>query len=194
MAGTTTTRRRALGGLPEAEAWVEIGEVCRAHGLDGSLLVRLHGDDPVNLIRAGSVRLDRNGCTVDLRLLGVREGGSLRDGRARVRVRLEGITSRGEAGPLSGARLSIPRSALRDLPEGEFYWRELIGLSCSTLDGKRIGRIEEIWPTPANDLLVVREGRRDVLVPAVGEILRQVDLDRGTVWIDPPEGLIEDRP
>jgi 16S rRNA processing protein RimM len=186
--------RQPKGRLHAADPWMEIGEVVRSHGLDGSLLVCLYGDDAENLTRAKSVRLRGRAGTLELRVVAVRPSGSASGGRTRARIRLEGISSSEEASGWAGSRLSIPESALRALPPGEFYWRDLIGLSCQTLDGETVGTVEELWPTAANDVLVIRHGTRSVLVPAVREILTRIDLEQGVVWIDPPPGLIEESP
>jgi 16S rRNA processing protein RimM len=186
--------RQPKGRLHAADPWMEIGEVVRSHGLDGSLLVSLYGDDAQNLTRAKSVLLRGPAGALELGVVDVRPSGRAPSGRARALVRLEGISSSEEASEWAGALLCIPESALSALPPGEFYWRDLIGLACRTLDGETVGTVEELWPTAANDVLVVRKGARSVLVPAVREILTRIDLEEGVVWIDPPPGLIEETP
>jgi 16S rRNA processing protein RimM len=181
--------------LEEREPWVEVGRVVRAHGLGGALSVTLYGDDPSNLIESGRVRLEgiegREGAE-ECRVERAEAAGFTSGGRARARLWLEGLSGRGEAEERAGACISIPESALRPLPAGEFYWRDVIGLECRALDGTLVGTVEEIWPTAASDLLVVRVGERTVLVPAAAPILDRVDIEGGTVWIDPPEGLLEE--
>ncbi len=170
---------------------VELGRIARPHGLDGGLLVVLHGDDPANLIRATELTLVG---TPGVITFGVRRSsvaGAQRDGRARVRVWLDGLTRREQAEAWSGAGVAVPETALAPLPEGEYYWRDLIGLRCRLPDGTVLGVVEEIWPTGANDVLVVREGDRTVLVPALDEVLVRVDAPRGELWIEPPAGLLD---
>ena len=180
------------------DGWVEVGLVLRPHGLRGELLISLHGDDAGNLSRADRVRLRGEPGRIDFDLLSVRATGPrVRTVRAdpRARVRLAGVETREQAKAWSGAEVRIPESALAPLPEGEYYWRDLIGLACRTLGGESLGSVEEIWSTGSNDVLVVRGSRGTLLVPALRDVLVRVELesssgtDKGVVWIDPPPGL-----
>ena len=78
------------------------------------------------------------------------------------------------------------------LPSGEYYWRDLIGLSCRTLEGRELGAIEEIWATGSNDVLVVRDGSVTHLVPTLRRVMRRVDVEEGVVWIEPIDGMLEE--
>jgi 16S rRNA processing protein RimM len=173
----------------DTQGWVEVGRVERARGLDGRLLVGLHGDDPANLLAAPEVALRGTPGRVPFRVLEARDLGS-----SRVEVRLAGLSTRELAREWAGASVSIPASSLRPLPEGEYYQRDLIGLAVRTPDGTVLGRVQEIWPTAAHDLLVVATGGEPLLVPAVEPVLTRVDLAAREIWIDPPAGLIPDRP
>lgn len=178
---------------PRSE-WVEIGRVVRPHGVRGGLNVALYGDDPANLLHASRVRLAGRAGTVELEVVSASSSGTSRDGGARARVRLAGVEDRDVAAVWAGATLSIPEASLQPLEEGEFYWRDVLGLVCRTRDGRDLGTVEEILPTPLNDVLVVREGDRTLLVPALRHVLVSVDVEAGTLWIDPPEGMLEGLP
>jgi 16S rRNA processing protein RimM len=171
--------------------WVELGRVLRAHALDGSLLVALHGEDADSLIATPRVLLRGSAGAREFETREVRPVPFARSRGARVRLRLAGIDSREQAEPWSGASLSVAAEALPALPEGEYYWRELIGLECVTLAGASLGVVEEIWPTGSNDVLVVRGDGRTTLVPALHDVLVRVDLAARKLWIDPPAGLLE---
>jgi 16S rRNA processing protein RimM len=184
----SASQRPAEGQTP----WVEVGTVARAHGLKGALLLLLHSDDPANLLAAGRLRLSGAAGDAEFALRSAEPAGAAGNGRARVRVRLEGIEGRDSAERWRGAGVGIPESALRALPEGEYYWRDLIGATCRTLGGRELGAVEEIWPTGSNDVLVVRRGEAQVLIPALHDVLVRLDLEARVLWIDPPDGLLED--
>jgi len=169
---------------------VEIGRVERARGLDGSLLVSLHGADPANLLAAAEISLRGDPGCIPFRVIRAHDRGRASSGRARVELHLAGLTSREQASGWSGASVSIARSALPSLPEGEYYAHDLIGLEVRSVDGRRLGCVQEIWPTPGHDVLVVATQAEPVLIPAVQPVLLRVDLAAGEVWIDPPAGLI----
>lgn len=188
----------ATGGGSEAgttlaatpRRWVQVGRVLRPAGRAGELLVELYGDDLSNLLDAPLLRLEGAPGEIPFRLRAAQAAGS-HAGAARARVRLAGLESPERASHWRGARVALPEDALRPLPDGEFYWRDIIGLRARLPDGREIGCVEEIWPTGASDVLVVRDGRGEVLVPAVPELLVRVDLAAGEIWLDPPVGLIE---
>lgn len=173
-------------------SWVDVGRVARPHGLRGAVLVNLHGEDPDNLLHAEQARISGKPGRREFTIRSAAAAGRLRDGRARVRVCFAGIPVREEAERWVGAAVALRESALRALPAGEYYWRELIGVECRTLESRTLGRVREIWPAPANDLLVVGDGARDILVPALRHVLVRLDRPAGVLWIDPPAGLLEE--
>jgi 16S rRNA processing protein RimM len=173
---------------------VELGRIARAHGLDGALLAVLHGEDTANLEAAAEVVLEGPPGSIPFQVLEITPSGQTMDGRPRVRLRLAGLTDREAAEVWKGARISIGEHQLLPLPEGEYYWRDLIGLACRLPDGTELGRIEEIWRTDSNDILVVRGPGGTRLIPALEELLVDVDPGAGHVTIDPPEGLVDPQP
>jgi 16S rRNA processing protein RimM len=175
----------------DRDSWVEVGDVARPHSLHGVLVVGLYGDDPANLIQSSRVLLRGGPGSIEFAVVSASPAGSHRSGRARIRLKLAGIDSREQAERWTGGRVAIPEGSLRALPDGEYYWRDILGLRCLTLGGEELGKIEEIWPTAGSDVLVVRSGSRTLLVPALRQVLARVELDRGEVWIDPPDGLLE---
>jgi 16S rRNA processing protein RimM len=78
----------------------------------------------------------------------------------------------------------VLRSQLPAPAPNEFYWADLVGLEVETLAGRRLGRVRELFETPAHDMLVV-SGERDWLIPCVlGPIVKSVDLDAGRIRVD----------
>jgi len=84
--------------------------------------------------------------------------------------------------------------ALADLPParpGEFYYYEAIGCEAFLTDGTRLGTIEEVFATGANDVWVVRDGQREVLVPVIDDVVKAMDLAARRVTIEPVPGLLD---
>ena len=76
------------------------------------------------------------------------------------------------------------RDQLPELPQGEYYWTDLIGLDVRLEDGRRLGTIDNMLATGANDVMVVR-GERERLIPFVpGQYVKEVDLAGGCVTVD----------
>ncbi len=91
-------------------------------------------------------------------------------------VQLAGVDGRDAAAALKGWEIAVPRHRLPPLPEGEYYWVDLIGLQVVTEQGEPLGEIDHLLETGANDVLVVR-GERERLIPYVrDQYVREIDL------------------
>ena len=98
-------------------------------------------------------------------------------------VRLSGIADREAAATLTGAWISVPRTALPPADEG-YYWIDLIGLRVVGIDGFEFGRVDSLMETGANDVLVVK-GEEERLIPFIRpDVVRRIDLAAGVVEVD----------
>jgi 16S rRNA processing protein RimM len=98
-------------------------------------------------------------------------------------ARLEGCEDRDQAAALRGMRIAVPRSALPAADSGEYYWCDLVGLGVENTQGESLGRIEEVFATGANDVLVVR-GERERLIPFIDSVVLKVEIERSRVLVD----------
>jgi len=174
--------------MPDAERIV-LGEVAGAHGLRGELRVRVAGDSPDHLLEVEAIWLSRRVADPEARRYAVIDRGLARAGE--VRLRLRGIDHRDQVQPLVGQLVTAPSSILPALPEGEFYWYELIGCRVESESGEVAGTVREIWETGAHDVLMVEDedGVRRLL-PTAAELMKRVDLEaRQIVVVDLP-GLL----
>jgi 16S rRNA processing protein RimM len=103
-------------------------------------------------------------------------------------LELEDIVNIDSAKALVGYKVLIPDDMLEDLTEGEYYWRDIIGLDVYTQDGKRLGRIESVFPTGSNDVYVCK-GEREMLIPAIADVIQGIDLDKNIMTVKLLEGL-----
>ena len=105
---------------------------------------------------------------------------------------LSGVDTRSRAEELAGQEVLGDRRLFPRLPPGEYYWFQLLGLSVYDVgDGSLLGHLQEILPTPGHDVYVVVQGSREVLLPAVEEVILEIDLDEGLIRVAPPQGLLE---
>ena len=109
-----------------------------------------------------------------------------------VLLKLRGIDDATAAEKLRNADLSIPLSELAKLPPDSYYQHDIIGLRVFTLDDTPLGTIVDILVTGSNDVYIVktREGVQH-LIPAIKDVIKQIDLVRRTMHIDPIPGLLD---
>lgn len=168
-------------------ALVVIGEVTRPHGLRGEMRVIPHTDRPERFDGlAECVLWDQ---ASDARAVH-RIAGTRRQGDA-ILLSLAGCDSVDAAAALVGRLVALPREQALPVPEGHVYPWQLIGCRVETEDGRPVGEVTGIEPAPAQDLWVVRGAGREHLIPAVAEIVLEVDVSARRVVIRPPEGLLE---
>lgn len=77
------------------------------------------------------------------------------------------------------------------MQEGQYYHFELVGLKVITTSGEPVGVITEIITMSSNDTYVVRGTRGEILIPAIGEVVKSIDLRNRSVVIEPIKGLLE---
>ncbi len=105
-------------------------------------------------------------------------------------LKLEGCESRAAASALRGQLLHIPIEELMPLGEGEYYEFEILGLEVWTEDGLNLGRVKEVIYTGANDVYVVEGSKGEILIPALDDVVLNVDLEAGKMIVRLPEGLL----
>ncbi len=115
--------------------------------------------------------------------------GSWRQGKALL-IKLLGVDNRWAAARLQGAMLETPEDEAPALPEGAFYQHQVIGLAVRTTDGRELGALAEIIETGSNDVYVVRGPEGESLIPAIPDIVRDVDLGAGVITIETVPGLL----
>jgi 16S rRNA processing protein RimM len=175
---------------PSIASRIVIGEILGAHGLRGEVRVRVTGDSAENILESEALWLARRPEDPSPRRVSVCGGGPGRAGE--VRLRLQGIEDRDAAEALRGLRLMTETSALPKLPEGEFYWHELVGCRVESEAGIAVGVVQEIWATGAHDVLVVVDAlgvRR--LVPTAAELMKTIDLAARRIVVADLPGLLD---
>ena len=105
-------------------------------------------------------------------------------------IELEGIASVELAAHLVGGTIFLPKDILPKLPEGEYYWQDIIGLNVVDEDGESLGKVESIFPTGSNDVYVCKGSYREILLPATAEVIKKIDIQRRVIKVKLPQGLL----
>jgi len=98
---------------------------------------------------------------------------------------LPGVDDREQAAALVGQDIHVAREQLPATAAGEYYWADMEGLAVFTTDGIALGLVSHLFATGANDVLVVRDGERERLIPFVqGSVVQLVDLAARRMVVD----------
>jgi len=174
----------AAPGTPrDAAGLVTVGRVIGPHGLRGEVRVRFETDFPERFARMRSALLVHGGRVEPVAIVAARPH------RGGVLLSVAGVGDVVGAERLRGAAVAIPREALVPLAEDSFYVFEIIGLSVRTTEGEDLGRVAEVMRGSAQDIYVVRGDGGEILLPAVRQVIRRIDLAAGLITVDVPAGL-----
>jgi 16S rRNA processing protein RimM len=157
------SRVSASGTPPAGTPLVSVGRVGRPHGLDGAFVVEGASEDPQRFAPGAQVLVGGEPALV---VESKRAGG-------RLVVRLDRDAER-------GAELEVPRTELGEPGEGEFYVFQLVGLAVEEDGGRSLGRVQDVGPGVANDVLELDSG---LALPLVEECVLSVDLERGLILV-----------
>jgi 16S rRNA processing protein RimM len=185
-------RKQTGGGGRSAQPQLRVGRLTKAHGLKGALKLELFTDDPERRFTPGAE------FTLQVPTSSPWHGKRL----ALTELRwynghpvgfFEGVGDRSAAESLVKAILWVDSSPDEPQEEDAWYDHQLVGLAVLREDAP-VGTIVRVEHLPAQDLLVVKAGDREVMVPFVKAIVPTVDLERRVVTVTPPVGLFEDLP
>ncbi len=104
--------------------------------------------------------------------------------------KLEDIDTVTDAEKVRGFYLEVPEEEVIKLPKDTYFVDDLIGLKVFSLKGDYIGTLENIIEGLASDIYVVKAGEKEILIPAVKEFVKEIDLNEGKMFIKVIEGLV----
>ncbi|WP_297163894.1 ribosome maturation factor RimM [Thermogemmatispora sp.] len=167
--------------------WASVGRVIAPFGLRGEVKVLPLSDLPNRFAQLEAVY-----CGFPPRRHRIEHVRPYKSGL--VLLKLQGFDSLTAAETLRNRELQIPLAELPPLPPDSYYQHDILNLRVFTLDGQEVGLITEIWLTGSNDVYAIRmpDGRQ-ALIPAIKEVIKQIDLVRRTMYIDPLPGMLDER-
>nr|WP_321399578.1 ribosome maturation factor RimM [uncultured Desulfobacter sp.] len=180
--------------MEASDTWLTIGKVTGVHGLKGNLKVLSWAQSPDTFTPGLAVTLkneeDRQGAG---REYIITKTGSYKKG---VMLTLEGVTTRDASEALVGNIVLVNKTNLPDLDEDTWYWQDLIGLTVvDTCEGE-LGKVDQLFPTGADDILVVTgktpQGKQETLIPVNEAFIKDINLETGVITTQLPEGFVTD--
>jgi 16S rRNA processing protein RimM len=177
----TPSGNKESGTEASALDFITVGRITAPLGFKGKVKVQIETIFPQRFSSGEKVFIDGQPMTIT-------DASWQRD---RAILKFSTIDRAEDARRLRGKSIEIPRSQVQPLPEDQYYYFQLIGLEVRTTGGKPLGEIKEILTGESNDTYVVQGTKGEFLIPAIADVVRSVDLERGFMEIEPIAGLLE---
>ncbi len=173
------------------DSMLTIGKITGVHGLAGNLKIWSFADSPDTFSKGRKVRVQDEGASLDTegQIYSIVKTSAQKKG---IRLTLEGVDTRELAEALVGKEILMNKDQLPELEEDTWYWEDLIGLEVTDRDLGRLGTIDRIFPTGADDILVVTEDKAEVLIPMNPHFVEEVDMEKRQITTALPQGFILD--
>jgi 16S rRNA processing protein RimM len=166
------------GGSGEVHApeprYLVVGRVLRPHGVRGELRIGITTDHPERLVQHAHFYLAHPDSPEEAQRYSVEK---IRQHKEIALLKLEGCDDRNEAEALRDLLVQIPLEEAVPLEEGEYYHFQLVGVRVETEDGEWLGQVAEVLETGANDVYLVRGPRGEILLPAIADVVLELDLE-----------------
>ncbi|MCP3668705.1 MAG: ribosome maturation factor RimM [Gammaproteobacteria bacterium] len=157
--------------------WIILGRIAGLFGVKGWVKVYSHTSPRANILEYKTWHLLRSG---------VWEKHKVKTGKVHgkgIIVKLAGCNDRDQAASLMGVDIAIRRNQLPAVADNEYYWSDLEGLAVITSNGESLGKVDHLFETGANDVIVV-EGKRRRLIPFIEQVIVSVDLEQSVITVD----------
>ncbi|MCH5210055.1 MAG: ribosome maturation factor RimM [Oscillospiraceae bacterium] len=165
---------------------LEVGKIVNTHGLRGEVKVVPWTDYPEVFEDIEYVYIKRRNESERLNIKGIKYQ------KNNLIIKFEEIKDIDEAQKYKNQVIYAEREMLGELPEGVYYIADLIGLEVVTDEGEKIGVIADVFNTGSNDIYdVKREGKKNLLLPVIDEVVLSIDIDSKKVTVHMMEGLDE---
>ncbi len=165
---------------------IAVGRITKSVGIKGEVRVAMLTDSPERFAKLKTVWCGTDEATaVRFSIL------SMRIEQSAVVLRVKEIDSRSSADEYRGQYLFVESKDAVSPGKGSFFIHDIIGMKVVTEGGGEVGTVRDVMELPANDVWVVASGTKEILIPAIKEVIRSVDLKSRTVVIRPLEGMLE---
>jgi 16S rRNA processing protein RimM len=168
--------------------WFNVGKIVNTHGIRGEIRVISRTDFAEERYKVGNTLylfMDEKNEPVELKVA------SHRTHKNFELLTFDGYHNVNEVEKFKGGVLKVPEDQLAQLEENEFYFHEIIGCEVFKVDGESIGKVKEILTPGANDVWVIKGSKgKEILIPYIEQVVKQVDIQNKRILIEPMEGLL----
>jgi 16S rRNA processing protein RimM len=171
-------------GSPKGESiYLAIGFLRRPHGVQGEIIMDLHTDFPERIKTGRKVYVGEKHEAFTI--------GAVRPHATGLLVKIQGFDTPETAGRFRNQWVYVQSSEVPALPEGKYYKHELIGLTVMTDMNEKLGILNEVLETGANDVyVIVQEDGKEILLPAIADVILNVNMADRVIKVHLIDGLI----
>lgn len=167
------------------QEFFEIGQIVNTYGIKGFLKILPYTDDIKKFEKLKTIEINKKGTLTKYEIEEVKYS------KNTVLLKLKGIDDINEAEKYRNCYIRINREDNEKLPEDTYYIVDLIGLEVVTTDGETLGKLQDIFKTGSNDVYVVKdEFGKQILLPAIESVIKEINLDQKIITVELIEGLI----
>lgn len=169
--------------MSQSTDYILLGSISGVHGLKGWLKVFSHTAPRLQITEYSQWFLKKG--SEDWKAYKVIQG---RVQGKNIIVQLEGVTDRNQVEALVGSEIAVSDGQLPDLSDGEYYWKDLLGITVETTEGVSLGELDWIFNSGSNDVLIVKESgieKKERLLPFLfGEVVLSIDHEKSLMIVD----------
>lgn len=167
----------------KGEGLVLIGKVLKPHGLKGDLWIRYYNPDPLFLLNYKDIFLKdkQRGITriFEVEKVLIKDKGII--------LTLKGISDRKAAERWVGSDIYVKAEDLPPLGPGEYYYKDVIGIDVFDINGEFLGKVVDIISTASNDVYVVQGPDKELMLPAIDGVIREISIEKKKMIVKVPE-------
>lgn len=167
------------------EEYFEIGQIVNTNGLKGVLKIKPFTDDIKEFEDFESIYVQRKNELIEFKIEEVRYVKNM------VLLKLQGIDDIDEAEKYRNLYIKVNRNVMPKLPEDSYYIVDLLECEVYTEEGELLGKVDDVFNTGSNDVYVVKdELGKQILLPAIGEVIKNVDISNKKIIVKLMKGLV----
>ncbi len=166
--------------------YVAIGRILKTTGVEGTLKAAAYSGFPERFLHLKSLYIQTEEGS-----RGFVVASAVVQGDVAV-LKLKQVKTREAARELVGKEIFVPEAQRIEPPEGFYFLDEVIGVTVFDTSGEKIGRVTDVISHAANEVFVVREGEREVLIPAVRQFVKELNIPEGKMVVELIDGMLEE--
>lgn len=171
------------------DGYLVVGQITSAHGLRGEMSIELHTDFPERFQAGTTLYMGEQLEPIEI--------AHARPHKSHILLRFHDVTTREDAERMRGTWLYVPEDDAVPLDDGAYWIHDIVGLRVITDTGQELGKVTNVMSTGANDVYIIQPAPginrdRELLLPAVADVIQKIDIETGTLIVTLLPGLLEE--